>query len=99
MRKIISLLLLLCTLVAFGQRPQKPMVTITGKVIDKLSNQPLEYATVVLKNSRTKKVSGGITNEKGVFSIKTSKGIYDISFEFISFVSGRKRDELVCFKK
>jgi outer membrane receptor protein involved in Fe transport len=69
----------------FAQRPNTPAITITGKIVDKISNQPLEYATIVLKNTKTNKVSGGITDAKGNFNIKTPKGVYDISFEFISF--------------
>ncbi|MCI2227929.1 TonB-dependent receptor family protein [Polaribacter sp. MSW13] len=62
-------------------------ISITGKVVDSNTNQPLEYATIVLKNTKTKKVTGGITDEKGLFSIKTPKGNYEISVEFISFKS------------
>jgi len=62
-----------------------PQITITGKIIEAVSNEPLEYATVVLKNNKTNKITGGITNEKGEFSITTIKGTYDITFEFISF--------------
>ena len=60
-------------------------VTITGKIVDNKTNEPLEYATVVLKDVKTQKISGGITDEKGVFDIKTPKGTYNISFEFLSF--------------
>ncbi len=70
-----------------AQRSNIPQVTITGKIIDASSNQPLEYATVVLKHLRTQKVSGGITDEKGNFSITTPKGMYDVQFEFISFTT------------
>ena len=60
-------------------------VSITGQVIDSKTKQPLEYATVVLKNTKTQKITGGITNEKGNFNIQTSKGNYEINIEFISF--------------
>lgn len=60
-------------------------VTITGKIIDVNTKEALEYATVVLKDVKTKKISGGITDAKGNFSIKTPTGVYDISFEYISF--------------
>ena len=62
-------------------------VSITGKVIDSNSNQPLEYATIVLKNTDTQKISGGITNMEGKFDIKTPTGNYEISVEYISFNS------------
>lgn len=70
-------------LTAFSQKP----ITISGKVIDALSKQPLEYATIVIKNTETQKISGGITDAKGIFSVKTPAGFYEISVEFISFKS------------
>jgi hypothetical protein len=63
------------------------MISITGKIIDSQSSQPLEYATVILKNTKTQKVSGGITDLNGMFDIKTPAGNYEISAEFISFKS------------
>lgn len=62
-------------------------ISITGKVVDSNSNQPLEYATIVLKNTDTQKISGGITDMEGKFDIKTPTGNYEISIEFISFNS------------
>jgi outer membrane receptor protein involved in Fe transport len=72
----------------FAQKPSNNnIITLKGKVIDAKTNEVLEYATIVLKDTKTKKVSGGITNEKGIFNIKTLKGTYDISVEYISFKS------------
>ncbi|MBG7610681.1 carboxypeptidase-like regulatory domain-containing protein, partial [Polaribacter sp. BAL334] len=59
--------------------------TLTGKVIDQETKQPLEYATIILKNTKTQKISGGITDVNGVFSVQTPVGNYTISIEFISF--------------
>lgn len=82
-------LLLFCFLTStflLAQKPgNKPGITISGKVVDAKTNQPLEYATIVLKNTKTQKISGGITNEKGTFSLQIQKGNYEISVEFISF--------------
>lgn len=79
------LLLLSLTLSVAAQERKIPDVQISGKIIDKESQQPLEYATVVLTAKRTKKVSGGITDENGEFRFEVAKGMYDISFEYISF--------------
>ena len=81
-------LLLFCLLTStflLAQRPAIAEIAITGKVLDTNTNQPLEYATVVIKNTKTQKVSGGITDQKGNFKIKTSKGTYQISIEYISY--------------
>ena len=67
---------------ASGQRE----VTITGKVIDKETNQPLEYATIAFfSKAENKIVTGGITDPSGNFSIPVPAGSYDITIEFISF--------------
>ena len=69
----------------FSQKPQNNQISITGNIIDSNTKEPLEYATVVLNNIETNQLSGGITDEKGNFTIKIIPGTYDISFEFISF--------------
>ncbi len=84
-----SILVLICLLsisAVYAKRPtQAETFAVSGKVLDKDSNQPLEYATVVLKNLKDNKLSGGITDGKGEFYIKIAGGTYDISVEFISF--------------
>ena len=88
MKKITLLLFcLISTTYLSAQKQEKEEISITGKVIDASTNQVLEYATIVLKNTNTQKISGGITDENGLFSIKTQKGTYEISVEFISFKS------------
>ena len=67
----------------FSQKPQNIQISIIGNIVDSKTNEPLEYATIVLNNQKTKQLSGGITDEKGNFNIKVNPGIYDISFEFI----------------
>jgi hypothetical protein len=84
------LLLLFCIVTStllLAQKPSKEDFFIAGKIIDAKTNQALEYATVVLKNTKTQRISGGITNENGAFNILTPKGTYDISVEYISFKS------------
>ena len=81
-------LLLLCVLSStflLAQTPNSGGISITGKVLDLNTNQPLEYATVVIKNTNTQQVSGGITDSNGAFKIETQKGTYAISIEYISF--------------
>ncbi len=87
MKKTILVLICLFSISAlFAQSPsQAATYAVSGKVIDKDTKQPLEYATVVLKNLKSNKLSGGITDGKGEFYIKIAGGTYDISVEFISF--------------
>ena len=59
---------------------------ITGKVLEKITKQPLEYATIsITAPNETKVIAGGITNPKGEFEVAVAPGIYDIKIEFISF--------------
>ncbi|WP_452224566.1 TonB-dependent receptor domain-containing protein [Lacinutrix chionoecetis] len=61
-------------------------VTLKGKIIDRETNTPLEWATVVVSDPTDGKIiTGGTANENGNFNITTKPGNYTISFEFISF--------------
>ena len=82
---LIVALTLFLSLTAFAQRPEGKKVTVSGKVIEKGTNLPLEYATIVFENSTTKQLSGGITDENGVFKFEVIAGNYNVRAEFISF--------------
>ena len=89
-RKILLILSLLIGLSSLAQRPQnsqKPAkITLSGKVIDQETQQPLEYATITLKNARfPDRLQGGITNEEGVFNFEIFPGRYTVTTEYISF--------------
>ncbi|WP_158728009.1 MULTISPECIES: TonB-dependent receptor domain-containing protein [unclassified Flavobacterium] len=77
----------LSTLIGFAQPGgAAPKIKITGKVIEKISKQPLEYATITfLLPNNPKPIAGGITNATGEFDIEIKPGTYDIKIEFISF--------------
>ncbi len=71
----------------FSQRQSKkpPTYTVTGNVIDNDSKQALEYATVIFTPLKGKRITGGITDIHGDFSINIQKGTYKIAIEYISF--------------
>ena len=88
MKKIILIIAVLFSISATAQRPIRnniPKITLTGKIIEANSKQPLEYATMVLTHLKNKRVSGGITDAKGNFSIEVPKGMYAVKVEFIGF--------------
>ena len=71
-------------------------VDITGQVIDKDTNEPLEYATIAfIDKSLNKIVTGGITDSNGFFNINVKKGQYDITIEYISFKKQTLRNKLL----
>jgi outer membrane receptor protein involved in Fe transport len=97
---ILTLGLFVTTAKAQGPLDKQPHkeVTITGKVIEKETKVPLEYATIVVFSKKENKiVTGGITDAKGQFSIPVPTGTYDIRIEYISFktqtIEGKKLTE------
>jgi iron complex outermembrane recepter protein len=82
-------------------------VVIKGQVIDE-KNQPVEYATAVLRNSKTNKfVTGAVCNNKGEFLFKDVKpGEYDLTTQLIGYekkdlqkiVIDNKKNQLVVKK-
>lgn len=84
--KFTSFLFFILTITVFAQAPKQ--VKVTGKVYEKDSKQPLEYATIsLISTNDVSKITGGITNVKGEFNIDVQSGEYDIKVEFISFQS------------
>ena len=83
-RIILTLLFVSFSLSLFSQNLKE--VTVTGKVFDKTTNQPLEYATVAFVNKIENRIeTGGITDAEGSFSLPIPSGTYDVTFEFIGF--------------
>lgn len=90
MNKVLPVTLFLLSLVGYAQGAQGPQepIKITGTVLDQETNQPLEYATLVLQSVRNpEKVTGGITDASGKFEVETAPGNYNVSVEYISYKS------------
>jgi len=90
MNKLLPVALFLISLIGYSQAAQGPQeaIKITGTVLDQETNQPLEYATLVLQSVRNPdKVTGGITDASGKFEVETPPGNYNISVEYISYKS------------
>lgn len=56
---------------------------ITGKILDKNTNAPIEFAEVILKPSDSSALKGGITNSAGKFNIAVSPGNYEIEVIYV----------------
>ncbi|WP_027078761.1 TonB-dependent receptor domain-containing protein [Maribacter antarcticus] len=77
-------LFLLFTTTASAQRD----IYITGTVLDQETNEPLEYATLVVQSVETPdKVTGGITGINGKFKVAAAPGKYNLRVEYISYQS------------
>ncbi len=82
---IVSSLALLASTGLFAQKQVKAI--IKGVIIEKLSDKPLEFANVILKNNKdTTQVQGAITDKNGLFEFDNLPfGQYKISYTFIGF--------------
>ena len=82
----LSLLLLFTSIINYSQnKPEGKKIKISGKVIEKGTNIPLEYSTISLKSLATNKVvAGGVTNVSGEFNFDATAGTYIVKIEFIS---------------
>lgn len=63
---------------------------ITGRILDSLSQHPVEYATITLyaSNNSRKPVNGTTTNNKGVFTLDgLTPGSYTLTIGFIGYQS------------
>lgn len=88
MRVITTAIFLLCSILSFGQeKSSSPSIdiTISGKILEKETNTPLEYATVVITNTAGSIVTGGITDATGQYNVEVVSGTYVVSYEFIGF--------------
>tara|TARA_R110002074_G_scaffold61561_5_gene148771 strand:+ start:10849 stop:13365 length:2517 start_codon:yes stop_codon:yes gene_type:complete len=102
MKKLFPLLLLL--LLSYNninsQRPggdrEKSSIVITGQVLDQETNEPLEYATLVLQSvENPERITGGITDIDGNYSVETNPGTYNVSIEYISYKTYKKANQLL----
>lgn len=87
LKLIMSVITLLITTLNFAQENSKlNKVKVSGKILDKATNQPLEYTTITLQNVlKVSDITGGITNSKGEFEFDVNTGTYDVKIEFISY--------------
>lgn len=84
MKKILPIFLFMfsITLSIYAQKN----VTITGTVVDADTNQPLEYATLVLQDvNNPDVVTGAVTDMNGKLNAEVPAGTYNLRVEFISY--------------
>lgn len=60
--------------------------TITGRVVNEGTNQPLGYATITLYNAADSTlITGGVTDDAGAFAIEIKPGNYYAEITFLSY--------------
>ncbi|MGI4020269.1 MAG: TonB-dependent receptor domain-containing protein [Janthinobacterium lividum] len=87
--KLFSTLIIafLISFAVFAQTTPAGKGKITGKVTDALTKQPVDYATIsIFLAGKTQPVTGGTTNDKGIFSInQIPNGVYSVTINFIGY--------------
>ena len=88
-RLIVVLYVFGIPLSVFSQQPEDRSfnkIKIEGVVVDKETQEPLEYATISLLNKRfPDRILGGITDMQGKFILEVLPGKYNIILEYIGF--------------
>ena len=85
---------------SFSLRAQKENMAqgkITGRIIDSLSGNPIEYATIsLITQSENKVVNGATTDSKGFFKLSNvSEGTYKMLIDFIGYKKSQKNNIVV----
>jgi len=88
MKRLFLMLIILIPSLIISQEKNTAQYTITGKIIDANTQLPLEHATILFKATNSDQIKfGGITNQRGKFSIDVLKGDYNASVEFLSYLT------------
>ncbi|MGB0869329.1 MAG: TonB-dependent receptor domain-containing protein [Flavobacteriales bacterium] len=81
-RRIIIILLTLFPFFTKGQNS----IEVTGKILDKATNSPIEFATIVAKNKTNKTVlEGTTTNVDGYFELQINATLVEFEISFIGY--------------
>ena len=98
-RLIVVLFLFGLSISGFSQQPggkKFKKIKIEGVVIDKETQDPLEYTTISLLNdSSPDLIQGGITDKNGKFIIEVFPGKYNITLEYIGFDKIILKDKVI----
>ncbi|GAL69798.1 carboxypeptidase-like regulatory domain-containing protein [Jejuia pallidilutea] len=97
MKHFISLSILLFaffSLSAYANTPEPNDAkkgTVFGKVLDAKLKQPLPYVNVIIKDTKGKTLTGGITLDDGSFKIeKIEEGSVTVSIQYIGYKTFNK---------
>lgn len=87
MKLRITHLLFLCALTfASGLKAQDQKILITGSVLERGNQQPIEFATVMVGDSKTQQpITGATTDLDGQFNIEVNNADFYVEVSFIGF--------------
>lgn len=80
---LLSIVLLLGT---FGTVAAQSNGLVKGRIIDQSVDEPMSFATISIFNSADSAlVTGGVTDDQGIFAIEVAPGSYYVEASFISY--------------
>jgi outer membrane receptor protein involved in Fe transport len=86
-------LTIVCSLFVISSEAQNPTITIRGKVVDSRSQNPVEFATIMVANPETgTSITGVTTDLDGNFIVKTEAKDFYLEISFIGFEKTTIRD-------
>ncbi|MDD7914600.1 TonB-dependent receptor [Polaribacter ponticola] len=89
MKKLILLIMLVITGNSFAQLAKNELPkpgSVTGKVIDNKTNETLPYVNIVVRDMAKKIITGGITDDNGMFTVKDlPKGNSLVEVQFMGY--------------
>lgn len=99
MKKLVLLLLLVCTCATLSWAQNSKRITVTGTVIDGDDKSPIGQATVqLLSLPDSAMVVGNVTNNNGIFSIAARPGKYILKISFVGYLTQEKPLQLTANK-
>jgi outer membrane receptor protein involved in Fe transport len=95
MKSIFTTFFLLVSIYLYAQGS----VQVSGKLLDKATQTPLEFATVsVISNDPNVSPQGGVTDLNGNYKFLVSPGTYTMKWEFISFKPIERKNVIISEK-
>jgi outer membrane receptor protein involved in Fe transport len=95
MKPIVLIFSIFLSITASAQIPSNIVPktgVINGTVVDNLSNTPLPYVNIIVKDALNNIITGGITNEQGEFTIKKiPEGESNVDIQFIGYKTVTKK--------
>jgi len=86
MRKLILFIPLLFISITFAQNNGPKVGVINGTIIDQTTKEVLPYVNIIIKDNSKNVLTGGITNDKGEFSVnKIPVGENTIEIQYIGY--------------
>lgn len=76
---------LVISLFTYQTASAQSVVEVTGQVKDAESKKSLEFCTIRFYNPKDSLITGGVTDERGFYSIQVPMGYYRVNFSFIGY--------------